>query len=160
VIPDDFRDDIERLVANDAARRRDGMIADSVVESDALMLRRAYERQGRKDAPRGLAALRCGIDIALDKGKGVRFAAGCVRNYDPVRDDRRPPALFDHGVTSLSSRRTAPSATIPETADPAVFAELARPGEDFETCSRRLRVEDRDGWNRLNRLRKRDPISA
>jgi hypothetical protein len=79
-LPAAVEKDYRRLVALDADRRTDGKIAESVVEADLLVLRRAYEKHGIK-------ALVNGIDVALRKGKGVRFAAACTRNYDARTED-------------------------------------------------------------------------
>jgi hypothetical protein len=149
-IPDALRIDVERLVANDAARRQDGKIADSVVEGDLLVLRRAYERHLRVDVATGLAALRRGVDVALDKGKGLRFAAGCVRHYDPVREGVPQPALFGDRVVPIERGIRVPPGL--STAAEAVFRQHARPGEDLPTLSRRLLREDEAAFARLNGL--------
>jgi hypothetical protein len=77
-----------RLVANDAAERSDGKIADSVVAKNKEMLQFAYEQHGQK-------ALLHGVRVALSKGKGVRYAAGCVRNYDEGEDSLKVPSFRD-----------------------------------------------------------------
>jgi hypothetical protein len=82
-IPPEFADDIDRLIASDAGTRRDGKIADSVVKGNLKTLRIAFERKG-------VHALRAGIDVALGKGKGLRYAAGCVRNAS----EDAPPTIF------------------------------------------------------------------
>ncbi|MDB5069572.1 MAG: hypothetical protein JWM87_683 [Candidatus Eremiobacteraeota bacterium] len=156
-IPRDLRDDVERVIANDAGERKDGKIADSVVERLTAKLRRAARDAARRFPGCEAAAFRRGLGVAIDRGLGMDFAAGCVRRYNPARDET---PLFGDRVAPFERPRPAPRVEIPPTADGAVFAELARPGEDFETCSRRLRAENRDGFNRLHRLSKREPISA
>jgi hypothetical protein len=87
-LPEAVKDDYERLVYNDAQKRRTKDIAESVVAKDLLVLRRAYEKHGAK-------ALEHGIEIAIRQGKGVRFAAACVRNYDAPDETMRVPTFRD-----------------------------------------------------------------
>jgi hypothetical protein len=158
-IPDDLRDDVDRLIANDAAGRADGKIADSIVEADLLTLRRALEK-------RGVDALRHGIDVALRKGLGLRFAAGCVRRYDLVRDGAGAGQLpLVGGAPRGGPQRHVLDPKIPDTADAAVFYELALPHEDFNALNSRLMAAKRSdpqadaNWRRLQKLSPKPPRS-
>jgi hypothetical protein len=101
-IPDELRDDVDRLVAIDASTRVDGKIADSIVDENLTTLRRQLEKKG-------LGAVRHGIDVALGKSKGVRYAAGVARRALPQEytapDPPSSPGLFGAGVTHLDDRR-------------------------------------------------------
>ena len=72
-LPAQYAGDVQRLIAFDAGTRRDGRIAQSVIDTGMRRLQRAFERHG-------VEALQAGIDIAIGKGKGLAFAAGCVRH--------------------------------------------------------------------------------
>ncbi|MDB5094064.1 MAG: hypothetical protein JWO85_2165 [Candidatus Eremiobacteraeota bacterium] len=104
-LPEDLRDDVERLVAHDASTRADGKIADSVVDESLTMLRRQFEKKG-------IDAVRYGIDVAIGKRKGVKYAAGVARRADPaeyaqVQTSPAAPSLFGGRVANLDDRRGA-----------------------------------------------------
>jgi hypothetical protein len=98
-IPADCRKNYDRLVEADAKERRGKVMADSVVEANKKTLMLAFESKG-------IDALRHGMDIALRKGLGVRFAAGCVRKYDPVRDG---PSAISNGSRPAQRRVYTPT---------------------------------------------------
>lgn len=90
-IPADLIGDVDDVVANDAGDRHDGKIADTVVAELLLRVRRAIKSHGEE-------AVRAGIAIALDKGKGIAYAAGCAKNYRPAeRPARREPPQLSLG---------------------------------------------------------------
>lgn len=72
----DFEALVVSVVANDAAERRDGKISSSVIEQLRQRLARAL-------AKHDLSAFEAGLTIALDKGKGVAYACGCMKRYEP-----------------------------------------------------------------------------
>jgi hypothetical protein len=85
-LPSEFDTDVGRLIANDAAQRRDGKIGQKAVEVGLMRLRRAFEKHGA-------AALAEGIEIAILKGKGLAFAAGCARRVG-AEPEPEAPGLF------------------------------------------------------------------
>jgi hypothetical protein len=146
-IPGDFEADVERLVAIDAGERMSGTISPNVVVGDRLRLRNAIEKQRRLGGEgQALAALRRGIDVALEKGLGVKYAAGVVRKFDPKREQRseRPQLELVPGGVRVPPGLSASAE--------ATFREFARPGEDFTALSARLQSENFDAFARLNSL--------
>lgn len=84
---DDSFGDLEPLVVSvlalDAAKRKDGKIADTVVDSLRQKLARHRERHG-------VDAVRHGLEVALDKGIGVDYACGVAKRH-------KPGEAFGHG---------------------------------------------------------------
>ena len=101
-LDDDFGDlenDVISVIANDAAERRDGKIAPSVLDGLRQRLARARDRYG-------VDAFRGGLEIALDRGKGAAYAAGCMKRWSPTDEPQVRPACSRVTTTRPSLTRS------------------------------------------------------
>lgn len=87
--------DVLSVLANDAGERKDGKIAESVL--NGLRLRLAYALEVY-----GADAFLAGLQIALERGKGAAYAIGCMKRYKPTAAARPDD---DDDIVRLPSSR-------------------------------------------------------